>query len=426
MEADTAGPARTLLILSQVYVPDPASVGQHMHDVAAEMARRGWRVQVLTSARGYDDPLRRYPASEQRDGVRIRRFRLSSFGKGSITLRLLGGALFLLQSVVYALFVPRVRCLLVSTSPPMCSIAGLFLARVKRAPLKFWAMDINPDQLVALGKTSPTSLPARLFDALNRRLLKRAADVVALDRFMARRLESKVPTRVRMSVIPPWPHIERVDEILPHSENPFRDRQRLIGKFVVMYSGNLSPSHPIKTILEAALRLRDEPDLLFLFIGGGLGRREVEQLIEEYEPANVRLLPYQPLSELRASLSAADVHLVAMGNQMVGVVHPCKVYGAMAVGRPVLLLGPSPCHVSDILERYDVGWQIAHGDVDGAVRRIRELMRSEPGELERRGHRAQRAVAEQFHRSKLCGQFCDVLERGTQAVEDRATATAAS
>src|SRR5687768_15943333 len=45
---------KTLLILSQVFVPDPASVGQHMADVAAEMARRGHRVKVYASARGYE------------------------------------------------------------------------------------------------------------------------------------------------------------------------------------------------------------------------------------------------------------------------------------------------------------------------------------------------------------------------------------
>ena len=64
---------RTMLIFSQVYVPDPASVGQHMHDAAAEMLRRGFRVIVYASSRGYDDPTKSYPRRETRDGVEIRR-----------------------------------------------------------------------------------------------------------------------------------------------------------------------------------------------------------------------------------------------------------------------------------------------------------------------------------------------------------------
>ena len=84
--------ARTLLILSQVYVPDPASVGQHMHDVAAEMARRGFRVIVYTSERGYDDPSVSYPRHEMRDGVEIRRIPLASFGKKTVAHRIAGTA----------------------------------------------------------------------------------------------------------------------------------------------------------------------------------------------------------------------------------------------------------------------------------------------------------------------------------------------
>lgn len=400
--------------MSQVYVPDEASVGQHMHDAAAEMVRRGWRVRVAAAARGYDDPSRVYDRRETIDGVEISRFPLSSFGKGSILRRLAGGTLFLLQALGHALVAGRVDRILVSTSPPMCGIAGVALSVLKRAPVAFWAMDINPDQLVATGAISARSLPARVFDWINRATLRRASDVVALDRFMAARLERKKPIAGKIAILPPWPHVDEIAAPLPHERNPFRERHGLAGKFVVMYSGNLSPTHPVTTILEAAVRLADRNDLLFLFVGGGLGKREIERFVTERRPPNVRTLPYQPLAELRQSLSAADVHLVAMGEPMVGVVHPCKIYGAMAVGRPILMLGPRPCHVSDILDEYRVGWQVAHGDVDGAVARLREIVATGPAELADKGCRSQRAVAERFGKRRLCGAFCDVLERNVR------------
>jgi glycosyltransferase involved in cell wall biosynthesis len=411
---DSTGETRkTVLIVSQVYVPDPASVGQHMHDAAAEMARRGWRVVVLTSARGYDDPSRKYPASERLDGVSIRRLPLSSLGKSSIALRLLGGVIFLIQAMLIGLFQHNVKCILVSTSPPICSVAGVFLSLALRSPVKFWAMDINPDQMVAAGKIGERSLPARIFDWLNRMILRRSSDIVPLDRFMAERLQQKTPIDSKTSVIPPWPHIDRVDATIPHDENPFRERHGLQGKFVIMYSGNISPSHPVTTILEAAKRLQDEERLWFLFIGGGLGMAEIQSFVERHELSNVGCLPYQPLSELRYSLSAADVHLISMGNEMVGILHPCKVYGAMAVGRPILLVGPRPCHASDILDEYGIGWQIEHDDVEGATWRIREILLADSEQLIEKGRTAQRAIAERFSREKLCGDFCDVLERGT-------------
>ena len=89
----------TLLVISQVFVPDPASVGQHMADVAFEMARRGHRVLVYASERGYENPSVRYPKRETREGVEIRRFGFASFGKKRFYLRVLGTLSFMLQAI---------------------------------------------------------------------------------------------------------------------------------------------------------------------------------------------------------------------------------------------------------------------------------------------------------------------------------------
>src|SRR5690554_2728890 len=117
----------TILVLSQVYVPDPTSVGQHMHDAAKELARRGHEVCVLTAARGYEDPATRYPKRQNLDGVNIRRLPLSSFGKSSILIRLVGGISFTLQCIVHGLFIKNLQHIVVSTSPPMCPLAAVVL-----------------------------------------------------------------------------------------------------------------------------------------------------------------------------------------------------------------------------------------------------------------------------------------------------------
>jgi glycosyltransferase involved in cell wall biosynthesis len=401
----------TFLMLSQVYVPDPTSLGQHMADAAAAMARRGYRVVVLTANRGYENPSIRYPARETLDGVDVRRLPCSSFGKTSIALRLLGGILFVLQCIVRGLFTPRLAGILVSTSPPMCSLAALVISWLRGVPIKYWVMDLNPDQMIALGKIKETSLAARTFNWLNRLILRRAADVIALDRFMAERVNRKRDVQEKLAVLPPWPHEEHLD-LLAHAHNPFRKEHGWDGKFVFMFSGNLSLASPVTTFLEAALRLQDDPRLLFAFIGGGLGKKEVEQVIAQHRPRNIVSLPYQPLARLRYSLSAADVHLVSMGENMVGIIHPCKVYGAMAVARPVLLLGPNPCHITELLEKHRIGWQVSYGDVDGAVKVLRSILAMDPSELAAMGQRAQRAVTQELSMESLCGQFCDVLERG--------------
>jgi hypothetical protein len=398
---------RTFLILSQVYVPDPASVGQHMAGAAAELARRGHRVVVLTSRRGYDDPAARYPRRETLDGVDVRRMPWCSFGKSSLLVRLLGGLSFLVQAFARGLFLRRIDTIVVSTSPPMASAAGIALAVLRRARLKLWVMDLNPDQTIALGLLRPDAPAVRVFEWLNRAALRHAQTVIVLDRFMASRICAKHDVTDKLVVIPPWPLEDDVAPV-PHEINPFRRDHGLAGKLTVMYSGNHGPSNPIATLLRAAERLADDDRLRFLFVGGGVGKREVEASTAP----NVRSLPYQPLATLQYSLSAADIHAVTMGDAMVGIVHPCKVYGAMAVGRPILLFGPESCHVMDIVNVHGVGWRIAHGDVDGAVQLLRRLASMPPDELGRIGRRAQVAAQSYFAKRRLCGALVDALEGG--------------
>lgn len=400
----------TLLVLSQVYVPDSAAVGQHMHDAAVEMVRRGYRVVVIASDRGYEDPTQSYRRYERLDGVHVVRVPWSSFGKSSIRVRLVGGGMFVSEAVLLAAALARIDGILVSTSPPMCSLAGMVLGRLRRAPVTFWAMDINPDQIVSLGKLAPDALPVRAFDWMNRQILRQARCVVTLDRFMAERLEAKWPIHDKLSIVPPWPPVEAPAAILSHSDNPFRAQYGLQGKFVVMYSGNLSPVHPVTTVLEAARALRDDPRFEFIFIGGGLGRAEIEGYVREHRLHGVRTLPYQSMAMLTHSLSAADVHLVSMGNDMVGIVHPSKIYGAMAMGRPVLVLGPKACHLGELVHAHEIGFQVEHGDVAGAERVLRAFAQMPPDQLEAMGRRARAAVHAQYARAALCARFCDLLE----------------
>jgi len=172
-----------------------------------------------------------------------------------------------------------------------------------------------------------------------------------------------------------------------------------------MYSGNHALTNPLSTLLSAAERLSEDSRLIFVFVGGGAGKLEVEARALP----NVLSLPYQPLDQIQYSLSAADVHVVTIGPGMVGIVHPCKIYGAMAVGRPILSFGPEHSHVADIV-RQGIGWHFEHGDVDGAVAVLRAIGSLPLETLDAMGTRAQAILNEQFDSRKARARACDIVE----------------
>src|SRR5262249_9204014 len=153
----------------------------------------------------------------------------------------------------------------------------------------------------------------------------RARKVVVLDRFMREKVRAKGVPAEKIAVIPPWSHDKSIgyDKL---GRNLFRAEHGLASKFVVMYSGNHSPCHPLDTVLEAARQLASDSAIPFCFVGGGSEMAKVKEFAGRHSLDNVVCLPYQPLEHLSASLSAADLHLVVMGDAFVGLVHPCKIY----------------------------------------------------------------------------------------------------
>jgi hypothetical protein len=377
-----------------------------MASAAEALHERGAEVMVLTADRGYDDPSVRYASRETRGGVDVRRLPFSSLGKRSLPVRLAGMLSFLAQALVRARFMQRVDALVVSTSPPMAGVLIAMVGWLRRIPVAFWAMDLNPEQAVALGKARAGGLAARAFALSNQFLQANVARVVVLDRFMAAKLQARGPHRPPTLVIPPWP-LEG-DRIGAGDGAAFRREHGLVGKFVVMHSGNHSIAHPLATVLAAAERLRGDARIRFVFVGGGVGKREVEEAVRA-GANNVIALPYQPLEVLGEVLAAANVHLVAMGDAMVGCVHPCKVYGALAAGRPILYLGPSESHVGEITSR-GAGWRIQHGDTAGAVATLLEIAARPSAELIGIGERNRLMVETDFNAERLRAEFCAFVE----------------
>jgi hypothetical protein len=150
----------------------------------------------------------------------------------------------------------------------------------------------------------------------------------------------------------------------------------LENKFVVMYAGNHSPCHPLATILAAVKELAGHTDISFCFVGGGTEPGRVKSFAREKQLSNVICLPYQPLDQLAGVLSAADLHLVVMGDPFVGLVHPCKAYNLLRVNAPIFYMGPKPSHISKLLDQINgklpSGWS-PHGNPGQAVKTVLEL-----------------------------------------------------
>ena len=406
-----------ILLLNQVFYPDVVATAQYLTDLAAELSARGHAVTVVSGRRAYEHPETIYPARETWRGVKILRIFSTRCGKGARWRRAMDFASFLFFCCARLLFLPRHDVVLALTTPPLISFLGACRAGLWRAKFCYWVMDFNPDEAIAAGWLRADSFAAGFLERLSRFSLRRAAGIIALDRFMRDRIVAKHIAPEKIAVIPPWSQDRQVAFDAAGREQ-FRRAQGWENKFVVMYSGNHSPVHPLDTLMRAADRLRSESVIVFCFVGGGSEFSRVKKWAAETGNPQVRCLPYQPLDQLSASLSAADAHVVVMGDAMLGLVHPCKIYNMLTVGAPVIYIGPAASHVTEILEGLPPGYPwigARHGAGEALAGQIQKLR------AETAGHdrRPPSAVAARYSQSTLLPQLVAVLEHGPKPVVDR-------
>ncbi len=400
-----------LLFVNQTFYPDLSATAQQLTDLCAELASRGHQVTVLADRRDYLNPARSHPREETHAGVKIVRVRSFDLGGASRWRRIFSAMLLNAAMAIKLFSMPRPDVAVSLTSPPLIAGVAALWAKLGAIPFVYWVMDLNPDQAIAAGWIRADSYRAKFLRWVLRRTLKSSSRVIVLDRYMAERVISYGVDPARVSILPPWPVQEDSVEAVPRDQNSFLREHELTNSFVAMYSGNHSICHPLATVLEAAKELESDPEIQFVFVGGGERVREVAQFKERHQLKNILQLPYQPREKLSHSLSAADVHFVVLGEPYVGIVHPCKVYGVIQVQRPTIYLGPAASHLGEMVKESQIGEQVEHGDVAGmvaAVRRARDRTAEERSAMER--HLAELAQG-RYSRPLLIKAIVECLER---------------
>ncbi len=368
-----------VLLLNQTFYPDEAATAQQLLDLARLLKARGCSVTVLASRRAYYDSKKLHPPSERVAGAQVVRVWCTGLGRGSFWYRLVDGLSFELSVFAKLLFFPRQDVVVAFTSPPLIGVLAVLFCRLRGGKAVQWVMDLNPDIAFAVGYLEPESVFGRLLTVALRWSLRSSRHVVVLDRWMRERVLFHGVKPQNVVVAPPWPLQETARASAELGER-FKLRHGIRERFVVLFSGNHSIAHPLDTVLEAAKRFRDDKSVLFLFVGGGLRAKGVSLFKEQEGLSNILQLPHQPRAQLSELFSAANLHLVVMGNPLSGLLHVSKVYGVLSTGTPFAFIGPKQSHVADLISKSVVGFHAEHGDVDGlcaAIRTAQSLPHSE-------------------------------------------------
>lgn len=379
--------AARVIFVGQTYYPDATSSGQLYTPLLEALAAEGKDILVLC---GY--PLgvpsgTPVPARETRRGVRIIRCGLRIDTKKSMLHRAASYATYLLSTLMHLLCVHRGDLVFGITNPPFNAVLIWIASLVRQFRYQYMILDAYPEGLIALGRLDAGSPFARFWFVANRRAYRRASKMVVLGRDMVPVLVANYGIDPQRCVyIPHWSAAEHA-EIRPIEASRSLARLGLADKFVVQYSGNMGLWHDMLALVQAADRLREHPEVHFLFIGGGIRRAEAESLARDKKLANITWRDFVPLDELDDSLSGCHVALISLRSGLEGVAVPCKLYGILAVGRAVLAQVPPQSEVALTVEEFHCGVVVPPGDVTALADAILRMSkdREETAAMGRRG-----------------------------------------
>jgi glycosyltransferase involved in cell wall biosynthesis len=401
-----------ILFVSHYFPPEVNAPASRTHEHARRWVADGHQVTVITGVpnhpRGvlFEGYRNRWIQEERIDGIRVIRTWTYLTPNEGFLRRTLNYVLFALAAFLASRHVepPDV---VVATSPQFfCGLAGAAIAWRTRRPFVLEVRDLWPDSIVQLGQLRNRFLVGRL-EALERWLYRRAAGIVVNTQAFVDHIAKRGIPRERIALI----H-NGIDLAMFHPRPADRVLLRangLEGRFLAAYIGTLGLAHGLGSLLDAAERLRDDPQIVWLLIGDGADRDRLASEIERRQLANVRLLGLRPRSEIPAWLASVDVTLVLLRDLPVfETVIPSKIFEFMALERPVVVAARG--EIRRMVEEAKTGFAIDPEDPEALADAV-DFVRTHPEEAMVRARAGREWVEASFQRDVLARRMAEFLER---------------
>lgn len=368
-----------VLLLTQWFDPEPTFKGLVF---ARELVKQGFDVEVVTGFPNYPGG-KIYPGFKMRllqkeiiDGVKVTRLPLYPSHGQSGAGRLVNYISFAATSLFYGLFAAKRPDVIYAYHPPLTvGIAAVFIRFFRRVPVVYDIQDMWPDTLRATGMFSnekALNLVSKVCNWVYRHIDQM---VVLSPGFKRLLIERHVPEN-KIEVVYNWCAEDHITARIGQISDRFPDASR----FRVLFAGNMGKAQALDSVLDAAriLQSRDKA-MVFVFLGGGIEVKRLEQRASDEGLDNVVFLPAVSMAEVGNYLSSADALLVHLKKDpLFTITIPSKTQAYMAVGKP-LIMGVDG-DAADLVTQSGCGYVAESENPNSLVDAVVKLMDATPAE----------------------------------------------
>lgn len=428
------GGKKNLLIYAHYYVPDTASTGQILRELAEGMLDK-FNITVICVVPSYlgtvEDKYKtqKYYA-ETINGVKVLRIRVPEFTKTNKISRIKNILAYFFGAMGATFKVGKQDYVLSISQPPVLGgLLGVWGKWMKHAKFIYNIQDFNPEQVLAVGY-SKSKLITKAMMWFDKFSCKRSDLIITVGRDLVGTVQhrfegKKVPKTV---MINNW--IDE-SEIYPLPEDhprvtAFKKEYGLDNKFVIMYSGNIGLYYDLEKLIkilkqfrkgytktgvrEEGPRTADGREVVFAFIGDGSVKDNLVHYSERHHFENIVFIPYQDKKDLIYSLNAGDVHWCVNAKGIKGVSCPSKAYGIMAAGKAVIGVLEEGTEVRGLIEECRCGKCCEPGDYVEVADIIRWYIENAgSGEVKQMGLNGRKYLEERLTRNVSVQRYAEEI-----------------
>lgn len=332
-----------ILFLSHYFRPEGNAPAARVYEFARRWTAAGHQVEVITCAPNVPNGIV-YPGYRNRftresmEGISVVRVPTYIAANKGTGRRILNYISFMLAAFAAGLSVKKPDVIIATSPQFFCAWAGLMLSICRRIPFVLEIRDIWPESIEAVGAMR-SRRALRWLERMETTLYRRAKAVVTVGEGYRQRLIGKGVPQEKISVVTNGVSMNP-DSVSPQAAAQLRSEWCPKASFVCVYAGTIGMACGLEIVLRAAelLRGRGREDVVFLLVGDGASREQLEKQSEAMSLRNVIFAGLQKREDVAAFLAMADACLVHLRKtDLFTTVFPSKLLDAAALNRPVIL-----------------------------------------------------------------------------------------
>jgi colanic acid biosynthesis glycosyl transferase WcaI len=390
-----------ILVVSQYFWPENFRI----NDLVKEWLQRDHQVTVLTGIPNYPagkvfDAYREQPtAFAHYEGAKVIRVPMLPRGTGGLRL-ILNYLSFVLGGVLWGSWHLREIkpdvIFVFEPSPVTVGLPAVWLGQVKKAPVVFWALDLWPETLAAVGVVRSRRLLGWV-GSMVRFIYNRCTLVLGQSRGFLENIARYCDHKDKIRYFPSWAEDVFEDDEAEHAP----EVPEMADGFTVVFAGNIGEAQDMPAVLDAVERLKENTAIRWVIVGDG---RKSDWLQSEVTRRGLHgqvLLPGRfPVERMPSFYAHADALLVSLkSDPAFSMTIPGKVQSYLIAGVP--LLGMLNGEGAAVIREARAGLTCDASDSSGLAQAVLKLMAMSPEERKQLGVNGKKYTQQEFGRAQL-------------------------